>query len=206
MVKIVKGWLESSPGETTPIIKIPTSRVHRLGSGTPKGIVWHTTDDPPTRTYCRDLATRWSQPPSVGEKMKSVHVLIDRPYGAIYQLAPFDVGCHHTQGLIDGAAINEQTVGVELANAGRVKLVEGRWYAWSPGWQAKPDRLVTDGIKKSKAGGYWQEFTPQQLMAAKLVFAALRQEWPEIRSYYHGDLDPVHREDPGPFFPRGQFI
>jgi len=197
------GWLTPNL-EEPPVHRLFTDRTCSLALGRPLGIVWHAIEVPCSPGIGRRLSERIRK--GCG---KSWHAAIERD-GTIYQCAPFTLGTFHTRGVgTFGPVIlpvSGSTAGIELANAGRVKKLEGNWYTWSEkfrGWGKDPSCLVrdTDIEWSSSASGYFQRYTDEQITVGKAIAKACGEKWGSCEAYSHAQFDPRRREDPGPFWP-----
>jgi len=197
------GWLVAAPGEPA-VYRIPTERTCGLVVGRPLGIVWHAIEVPCTPRIGRRCAIRIQH-----GRGKGFHGAMERD-GTFYQCAPFTLGTHHTKGAgTFGAVIlpvSGSTVGIELANAGRVKKLEGNWYTWSEkfrGWGIDPSCLVRDtDIEWSPlASGYFQRYADEQIAVARAITKVCGEAWGTCDVYSHAQFNPKNREDPGPFWP-----
>jgi N-acetyl-anhydromuramyl-L-alanine amidase AmpD len=211
-----KGWLSAEDGD--PCIKqFPTARTSPLGVPAPMGIVWHWTAGRGGPGFGEALA-RQAQPYRRGiDRPASWHVLIAKD-GTIYQSAPLGVGTWHVgrPGTVAGRRfenINRATIGCELENAGRLKVIDGRCYCW-PYWSnpgAPKHELRADPrllVESSRAvvvstEGLFDKYTPDQERSALhlLVALAAKYGWArDVCSYGHVDFDWPRKEDPGPLW------
>lgn len=194
------GWLTSDEIE---IERRPSKRRHKLDYDL-VGIVWHATEMPSTPGTIKSLLARIVEMPKPDERLSSWHLLITRPPRVvIYQIASFFEGTWHTVAKLDGKKVNECTIGIELANAGRVRFIDGAYYSWP--WNKCPARQITEDIVRVPGNGYFQSFPDEQIRIALEVNKALHKWKPALRTLYHGKLQPKDREDPGPLFPREKF-
>ncbi len=226
-------WLVVDEEGLPPINRIPTVRTAVLDALTPGGLVWHWTGgvcrgpNVPTilanenRTYNKDT-----------DRPASWHVCIGKD-GMMVQAVPFNVGSWHVgrpgrigakpaltadgkwdatswAGGVLKANINRCTVGVELANSGRLEKVGDKFYT-SPWWldPAKPDsgpdpRLEIEAERAVAVGDQWFDVFPQaQIDAAKRLLTALvlKYKWTrDVSQYGHVMFDPSRKEDPGPLW------
>jgi hypothetical protein len=208
-----KGWLEVEDGD--PFVKrYPTVRTYQLTTPAPLGLVWHYTADPGGPSFSELLVRRVQTYRRGVDRPASWHVLIAKD-GAVYQSAPFTVGTWHVgrSGVIAGRLfdnINRATVGCELQNAGRLKMIGERVYCWpyyvnpqAPQSERRPDphyELELDRVVVTKEG-LFDAFTAAQEASATALLRALAKcyGWTrEVSAYGHVDFDPQRKEDPGP--------
>src|SRR5574343_1512535 len=198
------GWLDAAE-------RRPTRRVCPLVEG-PTAIVWHTTDT--VRANLEKMLERVGNLPTPGQRQASWHLLIARD-GTIYQSAPICVGTWHVvgRGVIGGRrqAVNLCTVGIEVENAGRLKLTDRGYFAYPVYRDGDPAqgfdlslRVESDEAVKVPGLGYWHAFTREQEVAAAGLIAALHTALPKLdereMSRTHREFDPDRREDPGPLW------
>lgn len=210
------GWLIAEAGDMT-VKHYPTARTYPLSVPKPLGIVWHWTAGRGGPGFAESLARR-AQPYRKGvDRPASWHVLVAKD-GTIYQSAPFTVGTWHVgrPGTISGKRfenINRATVGCELENAGRLRMIDGQCYCW-PYWLnpgAPKHELRSDPacrIDKARAviasaEGLFDEFPREQEASALKLLVALAGLCGWARdscSFGHVDFDWPRKEDPGPLW------
>lgn len=196
-----------------------------------EGVVWHYTD---TRSCgAAALAMRLLDPNNT--RAASWHACVDR-LGVIAQSVSAKCGSWHAggadaalftrdalsgewsvltpaqRGKIRGWSANSWTFGIELENAGQLKLVDGKWCSWPFAFGTKygPPIVVPEGeVTVVSTGHGWHSFTPPQVDSAQRLLAALVGRYGLRRaacSWTHAVIDPKNRVDPGPVwagFPAG---
>jgi N-acetyl-anhydromuramyl-L-alanine amidase AmpD len=220
------GWLEG-PG----VVRIPSVRHFALtsrdahGAPAPLGVTWHWTGGICKPGYAHVLAKRIATLKE-GDREASWHVVISKQ-GAIYQSVSFEQGSWHCGvGTVPDPhragrthRINRSLVGIELENAGRLKLLGGQWRC-HPYWKVDkaghyilknglkvfdPTLVVAPERAKIVEGkGVFDAFTDPQIAAAQRVLDALVRTYaldPSNCRYQHGDFEP-RKEDAGPLWRR----
>lgn len=191
------GWLDEAA-------RYPSVRSYDLWVPEPLGVVWHFTAGNGGPNFSRNLAESIQTYDRGKDRAASWHVLISKS-GQIYQSVPFTRGAWHVgrPGTVGGkylANVNRGTVGIELENAGRLRLVDGEYRCWP---YAAANRIPAERAQAAKAGGTWDKFEEPQIAAAGRVLDALvsRYKWTRAQaSLLHSELDPKNREDPGPLW------
>jgi N-acetyl-anhydromuramyl-L-alanine amidase AmpD len=135
----------------------------------------------------------------------SAHLVISRT-GKVYQLAPLTDRTWHAGGRSsrwNGLAVNPISIGIELANMGRLSgtgpddLRDTYGRAWS-------------GAAMEAGGHWWEPYPAQQLKAASDLVSELVGLFPRLATGYagctpricgHSEVDPTRKVDPGPLFP-----
>jgi N-acetyl-anhydromuramyl-L-alanine amidase AmpD len=220
------GWLQG-PG----VVRVPSVRHYALtsrdvhGAPAPLGVMWHWTGGVCKPGYAQVLAKRIATLEN-GEREASWHVVISKQ-GAIYQSASFEQGSWHCAvGTVPDPhrvgrthRINRSLIGIELENAGRLKLLGGQWRC-HPYWKVgkaghyilknglkvmDPDLVVApERAKIAEGQGVFDAFTDPQIVAAQRVLGALVRMYaldPAHCRYQHGDFEP-RKEDAGPLWRR----
>lgn len=211
-------WLALDGQDDPPaLMRVPTVRVCGLDPGGPLGVCWHWTggDYARDRGHLDSLAlAEWIK---TYDRAKDVaaswHLIIDKD-GTVIQSAPFNVGTWHVgkSGLVLGRSrhVNRCLIGIELENAGALRVFGGRAYAWpyyvTPG--VTPEARTPDAryeVDRARAvpakGGMFDAFTPAQESSAVAVVRALvaRYGWgADSLRFGHRDFDPTRKADPGP--------
>lgn len=198
---------------SAPAVSVPSVRSYRMDPDGPLGVCWHYTggvgDD--SGTYARNLADRIRTYRKGVDRAASWHVLIARD-GTVIQSVPLTRGAWHVApaGEIRGRLRrpNKTLIGVELENAGRLKLsAAGRFYTWPyyhQGTRRFDPRLEVPKARAVRVPGvgFFDGFTEAQVRAARALVAAIARWRPTlgIADFEHGhvDFDPLRKEDPGP--------
>lgn len=129
----------------------------------------------------------------------SAHLVIARD-GGITQCVPFNQRAWHAgestwAGRKD---CNSFTIGIELANAGRLETKDGHWQS------AYGERIPTEQVAPSGEHA-WQTYTPAQIDAAVAVGRLLVAEYKLKGVVGHEDISPGRKIDPGPLFPMADY-
>src|SRR3970040_1506428 len=108
---------------------------------------------------------------------------------------------------------NQWALGVEIENLGPLVFVEGRYF-----YERRVEEVVV-GEKtgreilkrfpfapsvppyKDSNGRLWETFPSIQLESVRLLRNVIREDAPVLAYWRHQDLDPLHKQDPGPAFP-----
>ena len=156
----------------------------------PDTIVMHYTGGGDARSsalYLADPATK-----------ASAHVVIARD-GQVFQLVPFDKRAWHAgvSALGDRTNVNAFSIGVELANAGRLTRRDDRWFTWFGKEIPRAEVYVHLG---KEGPTYWHAYAPLQLRVAARVCQLLVRHYPIRHLVGHSDIT-ARKQDPGPAFP-----
>lgn len=205
-----KGWLESEKGDQ-PLVISPTVRFTKLAMKRPKALLWHWT------------ATVSEQADAFVERMKtydgekdvaeSWHVVIARD-GTVYQSvsllsAAWHVRCSGILGPNYYQNLNKATVSVTLENAGRLRLVEGRFFVHPPWRKKKPkkevlgEEVAAELVTSTKTGNHYMTYTEAQVLSAIAVLRAIAKKYDIPRKYCtlgHSNFEYPKQEDPGPIW------
>lgn len=187
-----------------------------------EGIVWHYTD---TRTCgANGLAKRLLDPDN--KRAASWHACVDAN-GLISQSVSAKCGSWHAggsaaalflrdahgewsmlseaqRGKIRGWSANSWAYGIELENAGELRLVDGRWCSWPFKFgttYGAPIVVPLDEVIAQGDGRGWHRFTDAQAASAQRLTAALVARYGLRRAaceWTHQRIDPQNRVDPGP--------
>jgi N-acetyl-anhydromuramyl-L-alanine amidase AmpD len=220
------GWLQG-PG----VVRVPSVRHYALtsrdshGAPAPLGITWHWTGGVCKPGHAASLAKRIATL-KTGDREASWHVVISKQ-GDIYQSVSFEQGSWHCAvGAVPDPhrsgrthRINRSLVGIELENAGRLKLLGGEWRC-HPYWKVDKagQYILKNGLKvfdpalvvaperaKIVEGkGVFDVFPEPQIVAALRLLEALMRTYsldPVHCRYLHGDFEP-RKEDAGPRWQR----
>ena len=132
-------------------------------------------------------------------KKVSAHLVIGRD-GKIYQLVAFNYIAWHAgkSAWKDRISLNRYSIGIELDNAGILKRIGAKYYAWF-GKEYDPNQVFKDDI-----GQYWHQYTEKQLDVTFEVCDMLVQHYGIKEILGHYEISPVRKVDPGPAFPLDQ--
>ena len=135
----------------------------------------------------------------------SAHLVISRE-GAITQLVAFNRKAWHAgQSQWEGRRyVNGFSIGVELANYGRLSGEPGRWRTTWGKRIDDDDVVVLPHPYDGKECG-WQPYTEEQLTAAAEVALLLVDRYELKGIIGHEDISPGRKFDPGPAFPMESF-
>lgn len=228
------GWPIADAGEPE-VVRVPSDRTVVLEGGQPLGVCWHWTagDYAPDRGHTDSIALAKSiaerppnkdAPPSeieaaaargVSLVSASWNVLVDKD-GALVASVPFSKGSWHVgkDGMIFGRRRwpNRTLIGIELENAGQLRAIDGRMFAWpfyenpdAPPEQRRPSgKYEVDRARAVAAkGGYFDAFPPAQVAAAERLVRAcvVRFQWSRGAFLFgHRDFDFPRKQDPGPLW------
>lgn len=197
-MQVRDGWLESAEG---PVARCPTpNRSGRLEGGAPRFVVMHFTASGPA-----ERAVAWLTDPAA---RASAHLVVGRN-GAITQLGAFDARLWHAgrsswQGL-DG--LNAYSVGVELANWGRLDGGPGAWVGWTGDPVPDVDVVATSHRNAPERVHGWERYPAAQIAAAAAAVAAILDAYGLFADAVigHDDIAPERKSDPGPAFDMAGF-
>jgi N-acetylmuramoyl-L-alanine amidase len=132
----------------------------------------------------------------------SAHFVIDRG-GAVTQMVGLDKRAWHAGvskwGELTG--LNRFSIGIELANAGKLRKSEaGEWFSWSS-VKIPPDQVLVAQHKAENAPAGWHIYPEPQIAAALDVAMALHAAFDFEAILGHEDIAPGRKADPGPAFP-----
>ena len=139
----------------------------------------------------------------------SAHLVIDHD-GDITQMLPFDqVGWHAGRSRWrDIRGLNRHSVGIELANWGKLKKVaDGSWRSWT-GEAVPNDRVILAEHKNTPGSTHgWETFDDPQMEACLSAAKAIVKKydmgpWDVVG---HDDISPLRKVDPGPAFEMDSF-
>lgn len=206
-------------------------RTQNLASAQPLGVVWHWTGG-----LCRGahvgqiLSDEIRGFDRAKDRAASWNALVTKE-GAIFQSVSFNTGSWHVgrPGRIGAAPvmtgsppswnatawtggslfanINSATLGIELANAGRLEKVGEKFYCspwWLEGTQSPDSKLEIEPERAVAVGDKWYDAFPDaQVQAAQRLLLALVQRYKltrDVSRYGHVMFDPGRKEDPGPLW------
>lgn len=190
-------------------------------------IVLHTTDMLP-RTFDA-IVKSWTTTAGAGQ---CAHFLIGRtPTEGVIQFVPIDRNSNHAGGtthgwfLVDGKRVHPNTVsvGIEIHNAGQLRLIDGKWRSWDydhkqpQGDPFDPADVEVDAYRPTRG---WHKLTQYQHDTLTALLADLESvlaptpanvtiesnglqinPWATVTSFRivgHVTLDPDRKTDPGP--------
>jgi N-acetyl-anhydromuramyl-L-alanine amidase AmpD len=212
MLLNARGWLVANDTDPT-VIQYTTVRTTSLTTLRPLGIVWHGSGGRGNKIYAESLSHGIASYNPRKDLAVSWNALIAKD-GTIYQSASFHVGTWHvgrpgTIGIQRWASINKVTISIELENAGRLMLVDSKFYC-SPFYvdptMLEKNRLMYPAleIQMERAvmyeGVYFDNYTAKQIESAKSILTVLvnRFQWqPEVCILTHSQFDLGRKEDPG---------
>lgn len=154
-----------------------------------------------TGTPSPDATVKWI---SNARARASMHIFIDRD-GKVTQFVPFDYVAWHA-GLSrwqDLTRLNNYSIGISFANAGRLEQKNGQWVSWTG--QEFPDSEVFVQTDETGEQTGWQTYTGAQLTKARQIIQVLLQNYPIEAIVGHSDVSPGRKVDPGPAFPLDRF-
>ena len=97
--------------------------------------------------------------------------------------------------------VNAFSIGIELANAGRLTRRDDRWFTWFGTEIPSSEVCVVVG----KEGiTYWHAYTPLQLRVAARICQLLVKHYPICHLVGHSDIT-TRKQDPGLAFPWESF-
>ncbi len=131
----------------------------------------------------------------------SAHLIVARD-GQVTQLAPFTIktwhaGRSHWDGLV---GLNQHSIGIEMDNAGPLKLVGSKLQAWFG--KTYPKSQAFHGKHKLEDEfRWWHAYTETQIIAAVELAKLLVKTYNLKEIVGHDDIAPDRKRDPGPAFP-----
>jgi len=131
----------------------------------------------------------------------SAHLVVGRD-GKVTQLAPFTTktwhaGRSHWDGLV---GLNQHSIGIEMDNAGPLKLVGTRLHAWF-GKPYPKSQAFHGKHKLDDAFRWWHAYTEIQIATAVELAKLLVKSYQLKEIVGHDDIAPDRKRDPGPAFP-----
>lgn len=200
-MKIRNHRLEGNDGRLVNWIKSPNIGGQLANSGKPSTLVMHY-----TAGGAGSQTVSYFKTSSAGV---SAHLVIDRN-GDVTQMVKFNtVGWHAGKSRWKGkSGVNKFSIGIELANYGKVTRTEGGgWVSWS-GNSVSNDRVIVMPHKHFPNSNYgWEIFDNAQINTAIAVAQAIVKEY-DLKPWDlvgHEDIS-IHRKiDPGPAFDMDKF-
>ena len=134
----------------------------------------------------------------------SAHLVVGRD-GALVQLVAFDQIAWHAGQSSWGnrTQFNQYSLGIEVQNAGRLELNEGR-YISSLGQEYPPDEVCQAVHRNQVDPCFWHAYPEEQLGAIKRVCRLLVATYQIHHILGHEEIAPHRKIDPGPAFPLDQ--
>jgi len=135
----------------------------------------------------------------------SAHILIGRD-SSITQFVPFNVQAKHAgeSRFNRRTDLNKYSLGIEIENAGKLKMVKGSFIAWF-GLDYDSSEVVEiinwRGIEKT----YWHKYDSSQINQVIAVCANLAHHYNIRHILGHDAVSPDRKIDPGPAFPWTKF-
>ena len=172
-----------------------------FSGGNPRILVMHYTAGSTTNG---DIS--WMTNPSAPGK-PSAHLVIGRD-GAITQLVRFNTVANHAgAGTYKGAAgMNGRSIGIELSNAGKLKLVGSSWKN-DNGVAVASSKVSQAPHKYDGIMSGWEAFPQIQMNQAISAARAICSHFGITDICGHDDFAAYRgKRDPGPLFPMSEFI
>ncbi|MGB0910547.1 MAG: N-acetylmuramoyl-L-alanine amidase, partial [Nitrospirales bacterium] len=158
-----------------------------------KYLVFHYTAGRSTRSTVNWLTNQ--------DAKASAHLIVGRD-GAITQLAPFTAktwhaGRSHWDGL---SGLNQYSIGIEMDNAGPLKLVGTKLQAWFGKFYPKAQAFQGKHKLETEVQ-WWHTYTEIQITTAVELAKLLVKTYQLKEIVGHDDIAPDRKRDPGPAFP-----
>jgi N-acetylmuramoyl-L-alanine amidase len=166
---------------------------NRGGKIAPRYLIFHY-----TASASAESAVRWLCGPAA---RASAHLVLGRG-GEIVQLAPFNVETWHAgkSRWAGHSGLNGCSIGVEIANAGRLVRSDGVLRTWY-GATVPDGEVLRARHKHEDAPAYWHAYTALQLERALGLARCLAAAYELADILGHEDISPGRKSDPGPAFP-----
>ena len=135
------------------------------------------------------------------QKEVSAHLVVGRD-GALVQLLPFDqIAWHAGQSSWgDRTQFNQYALGIEVQNAGRLQLKNGRFVS-SLGYEY-PRYEVCQAVHRNQVSpSYWHTYSTVQLAVVERACRTLVETYGIRHILGHEEIAPQRKIDPGPAFP-----
>ncbi|MFN0300949.1 MAG: N-acetylmuramoyl-L-alanine amidase [Burkholderiales bacterium] len=171
------------------------STVNHDGIIKPKFLVFHFT----AITFAATVAR--FKDPTQGNRV-SAHLLVGRD-GRIVQFLDFNLRAWHAgqstwNGITD---INSHSIGIELENAGSVRMEDGRGIG-EEGVIVPAEQVIEASHKHAKwTMTHWHQYSSAQLDACHDIAIILANTYAIEDIVGHDDIAPDRKQDPGPAFP-----
>jgi len=167
-----------------------------FSSGLPDTIVIHYTAGPGAESAINTFKET--------DVKASAHVVIDSD-GKLTQLVPFHKIAWHAgkSAWLDRKGLNKYSIGIEIANAGRLDKSGNTWRSWFGKTYSEEDVVVAVHRNESEPSG-WHRYTEEQISTVFELCRTLMKRY-EIRYILgHEEISPGRKIDPGPAFPLGK--
>ncbi|MDZ7691653.1 MAG: N-acetylmuramoyl-L-alanine amidase [Balneolaceae bacterium] len=150
-----------------------------------------------TGTPSREGTVKWI---SNTRAKASMHIFIDRD-GEVVQFVPFDYVAWHAgvSTWQDLTGLNNYSVGISFANAGRLEQKDGGWVSWT-GDEYPNSEVYVQKEASGKVTG-WHTYTDAQIVKAAQVIETIVQAYPIEAILAHSEVSPNRKIDPGTRFP-----
>ena len=131
----------------------------------------------------------------------SAHLVISRDL-RIFQLVPFNRIAWHAgkSKWKDRENLNRYSIGIEIDNAGKLDLVDGRYYSWF-GREYAPSDVVAAKHQNSSSVEFWHKYDDLQIELCTSICKSLIEELKITEIVGHDEIAPDRKIDPGPAFP-----
>lgn len=201
VVKVKNNRLVDNSGKMVDWVASPNQSGDLIGGGKPSAMVMHYT--------AGGAAAQTVSYFTKSSAKASAHLVIGRD-GKITQMIKFDkIGWHAGKSRWKGRdGVNRFSVGIELANYGKLSQTQGGdWVSWS-GQAVPSSRVIVSEHKHFPGKQYgWEIFTPEQMDAAVATAQAIVAEynldpWSLVG---HEDISIHRKVDPGPAFDMDKF-
>jgi N-acetylmuramoyl-L-alanine amidase len=194
-MKVVGSQLAADDGKLVDFIRSP----NQSSGFEPRFLVFHY-----TAGISASGAIEWFKNKAAAA---SAHFVIARD-GAITQMVGLDKRAWHAgeSKWGDLKGMNRYSIGIELANAGRLRRTEsGEWLSWTSTKIPPQDVLVAKHKAETVEAG-WHVYPEPQIVAALQVAVALSAAFPIEGILGHDDIAPGRKSDPGPAFPLASIV
>ena len=195
MTYSVQGHILRSNGHAVPFVATPNQGP--MGSVRPLYLIMHY-----TAGMTAAGAINWLANP---QAQASAHLVIDRN-GKVTQMVAFNRRAWHA-GISkwqDLEPMNPYSIGIEMANAGKLKKVGGNWQNWAGNVVPAAEVEETTHKHESVPAG-WHTYPVAQIEAALEVALALHAIYRFLDVLGHEDISRGRKVDPGPAFPLASF-
>lgn len=194
-MRVVSHFLHDDNNDRVTFQRSPNQSAGRVI--TPEYLVMHYTAGGDA-----DGSIRWFMNPNA---KASAHLVIARD-GAITQMVAFNRRAWHAGASrwAGRSGLNSFSIGIELANAGRlVRAVDG--WRTSFGATMADNKVIEATHKNDTQSAGWELYPEAQLTVARNVAATLARHYGLKDVLGHDDISPSRKSDPGPAFPMASF-